>query len=80
MSTALMLILAQVLDVLVAAVTKHPEYAPHLGPLIANILPALSQATGETAEQTAARRAAAEAIFAQWSQPIVAPGPPAAGA
>jgi hypothetical protein len=72
---ALLIILAQVLDVLVAALTKHPEYAPHLGPLIGNILPTLSQAAGESPEQTAARRASAEGIFAKWSEPILPPAP-----
>jgi hypothetical protein len=73
---ALLIILAQVLDVLVTAITERPEYSPHLGPLIGNILPALSQAAGETAEQTAARRAVAETIFAKWSEPITALPPP----
>jgi hypothetical protein len=75
MSPLIVAVLAQVLDVLIGALTKHPEFEPHLGPLIATILPALSQAAGETAEQTAARRTAAEAIFAKYAQPIVAPPP-----
>jgi len=75
MSPLLIAILAQVLDVAIGAVTKHPEWEPHLGPLIASTNVALSQAVGETADQTAARRAAAEAIFAKYAEPIVAPAP-----
>jgi hypothetical protein len=73
MSPLIVGVLAQVLDIVIGALTKHPEWEPHLGPLIANILPTLSQAAGETAEQTAGRRMAAEAIFAKYAQPIVAP-------
>lgn len=79
MNPYLILVLAQIVDVLVVAVTKRPELAPHLGTTIANILPALSQAAGETPEQTAGRRAAAEAIFAKQSEPIgvtASPPPP----
>ena len=73
MNPLLLPILAQVLDVLIGALTRHPEWELHLGPLIGNILPVLSQVAGETPEQTASRRASAEAIFAKWGTQIVPP-------
>lgn len=78
MLVALIPVFAQIIDLVVTALTKHPEYAPHLGPVLTNTIAAMSQAAGETPEQTATRRAAAEAIFAKQSQPIV-PVPLAAG-
>jgi hypothetical protein len=75
LSIALALVVGQALDILVGAITKDPSLEPHLGPLAAQLIPTLSQAVGESADQTTARRVAAEAIFAKYAQPIVAPVP-----
>lgn len=70
MEVALIALFGQILDVAVTAITKKPEYAPHLTPTLVTIVGALSQAAEETPEQTAARRRAAEAIFAKQATPI----------
>lgn len=69
MNPALLVILANVVDIVLGAILKKPELAPKLGPLVTKLLPALSQAAGETPEQTAARREEAESVFARWAEP-----------
>jgi hypothetical protein len=69
----IVILIANIVDILVGVLTKHPEYEPHLGPVIAGLIPVLSQAAGETPEQTAARRAANDAVIAQYAN---APLPP----
>ena len=71
MSPLLVLILGQVLDVALKAITKDPKQGEVFTPILGSLLPALSQAAGETAAETEARRKAAEAIFSKWSAPIV---------
>jgi len=65
-NSVLIVLLGQVVQVLLKAVLKNPDLVPDVSRIIAAILPALSKATGETPEETEARRAAAEAIFAKW--------------
>lgn len=60
---ALAPLFGQLIDLLVTTLTKDPATAPHLGPVLVTVMGALSQASGETAAQTQARRTAAEAIF-----------------
>jgi hypothetical protein len=70
---AIAVIIAQIIDIAVGAITKHPEYEPHLGPVLANLIPIFSQAVGETADQTTARRAANAAVVALYANAPVIP-------
>ena len=60
----------QVVEILLGAVTKDASLSGLVGKLLAKLIPVLSRAAGETPEETAARRADAEAIFAAHSKPI----------
>jgi len=70
-SPLLIAILGQVLDIALRAVAKDPKQGDVFTPILGSLVPALSQAAGETAAETEARRKAAEAVFSKWSQPIV---------
>ncbi len=70
MSPLLLGLVGQVLDILIGAVAKNPSLTGIVPKLIAKLIPVLSQAAGETPEETAARRADAEAIFAAHAKPI----------
>jgi hypothetical protein len=72
---AILIVIANVIDVLIGAITKHPEYEPHLGPVISNLIPVLSQAAGETPAQTAARRTTNDAVVALYANAPVIPAP-----
>lgn len=71
MNPLLLLVLGQVLDIALKAVIRDPKQADVFTPILGSLVPAMSQAAGETAAETAARRSAAEAIFSKWSAPIV---------
>lgn len=62
---------AQLLDIILGATSKDPASAPHFAPTIGSLLTIASRAAGETAEQTAARISAHDALVAQY-----AAGPP----
>ena len=63
-------LLGELADLIVGYLLKEPNAPPIFTTILGKIIPALSQATGETAEQTAARRVAVEAIFAAHAKPI----------
>ena len=67
----LALVVGQLIDIIVGALTRNPAWEPHLGPLLVKLIPTLSHAVGETAEETASRRATAEAVFSKWANPPV---------
>jgi hypothetical protein len=72
-------LLGVVLDIVLKAVTRKPEMADVFTPIVRSLIPALSQAAGETPAETAQRRTDAEAIFDKWKDSPV-PGatlPPA---
>lgn len=79
MNPALLVVLANIVDIAVVALTKDPSLEPHLAPMLLKVMPAMSHAAGETPEQTVARRAEAEAIFAKYDKPIETPTTPPAG-
>lgn len=70
---AIAVIIAQLIDIAIGAITKHPEYEPHLGPVLANLIPVFSQAVGETSDQTAARRATFNQVVALYANAPVIP-------
>ena len=63
-------LIGEVADILLGYLLKEPNPAPIFVTILGKIIPVLSQATGETAEQTAARRAAVEVMFAKHDKPI----------
>ena len=69
MNPALIVQIAQAIDILIKALVKDPKLVPALSPIVAGMIPALSQSAGETPEQTEARRTAAEAVFAKYALP-----------
>ena len=71
MSPLLLFGLGQVLDIALKAILRDPKQGEVFTPIITTLVPVLSQAAGETAAETEARRKAAEAIFSKWSAPIV---------
>lgn len=79
MNPLLVILLGQTLDIVVRAILKDPkgEATPSLAPILSTVNAALSQAVGETAEETAKRRTDAEAIFAKHGGSLLpAPEPP----
>ncbi len=70
MSPLLLGIVGQVIDILIGAISRDPSLTGIVPKLLSKLIPVLSQAAGETPEQTAARRADAEAIFAAHAKPI----------
>ena len=71
MNPLLLFGLGQILDIALKAILKDPKQGEFFTPIISSLVPAMSQAAGETAAETEARRKSAEAIFSKWSQPIV---------
>jgi len=73
MNPLLLVVLGQVLDIALKAVLRDPKQGDIFTPIIGSLVPAMSQAAGETPAETAARRSAAEAIFQKWAdKPITA--------
>lgn len=71
MSVILLALIGEVLDIVVGLFLKNPNQPPIFSKLLAKLIPLFSRAAGETPEQTEERRARAEAIFAEHSEPIV---------
>lgn len=73
MNPLLLVVLGQVLDIALKAVLRDPKQGDLFTPIISSLVPAMSQAAGETAAETEARRKSAEAIFSKWAdKPITA--------
>ena len=75
MSVVLLGLVGEVLDIILGLLSKNPNQPPIISKLLLKIVPLFSRAAGETPEQTEERRARAEAIFAEHSDPIVGTKP-----
>ena len=58
--------LVQIADIVLGVVSKNPATAPQFGPLMGKLVGVMSQAAGETPEQTAKRLADHDALVAQY--------------
>lgn len=63
-------LIGEIADIVLGYVLKEPNPPAVFTTILGKIVPVLSQATGETPEQTAERRSRVEAVFAAHSRPI----------
>lgn len=70
----LALLIGQALNLVAQAVAKGRFQVPDAVPLVGALVDAMGHATGETDEERATRRAAAEAIFAKHGASLLPTG------